>query len=153
MRTTSQPWDRSSLVTFRSRCFVLSSLVSHHPVRVAGILQWLGRGHECQKHPSTNTAIFCKGKTKSGFPKTFQFRRQPEMPCCLNSVASRSSVDRFLEPRIFDITSDRFSGEKTSVITITQSSSATISAICFARNGGTALPTCLYCSVLGPSKK
>lgn len=31
--------------------------------------------------------------------------------------------------------------------------SATTSAICRASRGGTALPTCLYCSVRGPSKK
>jgi len=32
-------------------------------------------------------------------------------------------------------------------------SGATMSAICFARSGGTALPTWWYCSVRGPSKK
>jgi len=31
--------------------------------------------------------------------------------------------------------------------------SATTSAICLARSTGTAFPTCLYCSVRGPSKK
>lgn len=65
-------------------------------------------GHPCQKQPSTKTATRCLGKTKSGFPISRWFRRQPEMWLARNNFASASSVSLLPLPRIRDITSDRF---------------------------------------------
>jgi hypothetical protein len=52
-------------------------------------------GQQCQKHPSTNTAIRSFRKTKSGFPNTPEFRRHPVILCSRNSVTIATSVARF----------------------------------------------------------
>jgi hypothetical protein len=74
-------------------------------------------GHPCQKHPSTNTAILSRRKTKSGLPNNCCRRRQPRIPFARNTLIMRNSVSRLPLLRICDITAERFSGVKTSAIT------------------------------------
>lgn len=52
-------------------------------------------GQPCQKQPSTKTAILCRGKQKSGVPRTGYCRRQPEMPFSRKAARTKDSVDLF----------------------------------------------------------
>jgi hypothetical protein len=73
-------------------------------------------GQPCQKQPSTKTANFNRGKTKSGLPVSVDPRRQPTMPAERMTMMSRSSVALLPRDRMADITADRFRREKISAM-------------------------------------
>lgn len=79
-----------------------------------GIDPWCGQ--PCQKQPSTNTATFSFGNTKSGFPKARDLLRHPVIPLVRNIVIRRSSVALLPAPFTRDMISERLRAEKTSVI-------------------------------------
>ena len=70
-------------------------------------------GQQCQKQPSTKTAIRARRKMKSGLPNTGWCRRQPVTPAARNSWVSASSVSLFPRPRMRDITWERLALVKT----------------------------------------
>lgn len=114
IRNTRHPDFRSVRVTSLSRAaFAVSFLVQNGRL-LCGILKCLG--HACQKHPSTKTATLCFGNTKSGFPKTGRWRRQPVMPCCRINFTKTSSVALLPPPLTRDITSDRLALVNTSAM-------------------------------------
>ena len=105
-RSTVQPARRSVRVTSRSRAALRENFAAQKAARVAGCVAC--RGQPCQKHPSTNTATRSLRKTKSGFPNTRAFRRQPVISCARSSAIIRSSVAAFPLPRMRAITALRF---------------------------------------------
>jgi hypothetical protein len=111
---TRQPLERSVRVTSRSRVRLRLILAAQNFLRVAGTRQRVGC--PCQKSPSTNTATFSAGKTKSGFPNNGNPRRHPVMRCFRRRAMSLSSVARLPRERMAAITADLFSFEKMSTI-------------------------------------
>ena len=104
--TTFQPRARSARLTRRSRALLPAVLSRQNLALVLGRVAC--RGQPCQKQPSTNTAVLSFGKTKSGLPGRLEPRRQPVMPFARKTWISRSSVSLLPEPRMRDITSERF---------------------------------------------
>lgn len=164
--------------TTRSLRLLAASFRAQNAALRFGFVAWLG--HACQKHPSTKMAILSFGKTKSGLPKTGRCRRQPEMAWHRKNLIIATSVARFPLPRMRDMTVERFALVNTSVMSRHRWCAAQTSpmvtvhvdtrrhrglareremmptmadAILWAKSGGTAFPTCRYCSVRGPSKK
>ncbi len=111
-----QPLERSVRVTSRSRVRLRLILAAQNFLRVAGTR--LRVGCPCQKSPSTNTASFSAGKTKSGFPNKGKPRRHPVMRCFRRRAMSLSSVARLPRERMAAITADLFSFEKMSAIRV-----------------------------------
>jgi hypothetical protein len=87
---TFHPRRRSVRVTNRSRAWLAAIFLRQYDTLLFGL--WPCLWHPCQKHPSTNTADLSFGKTKSGFPRSFEPLRQPLMPFAWKTVISRSSV-------------------------------------------------------------
>ncbi len=143
IRITLQPAIFRIRFTFRSRLRFSSNLVFQNGRLLVGKFACFGQ--TCQKQPSTKMAIRVDLITKSGFtfslgsqavPFLFElitleewfalFRRQwtlnmicllhPVTWCRLRIETSASSVSLFPYALIRDITRDRFSLEKTSVI-------------------------------------
>jgi hypothetical protein len=114
MRRTLQPILRSVRLTTRSRRRLAVSFLTQNSRRVTGILHRVGC--QCQKSPSTKTATFRRGNTKSGFPKAVEPRRHPVTPYARKSVIRRTSVSRLPWDLIAAITAERFSGVNTSGI-------------------------------------
>jgi hypothetical protein len=67
-RTTVHPELASAEELARSRVRVRPSFARHHSSLLAGTVPCCG--HECQKHPSTNTATCCRGNTMSALQRT-----------------------------------------------------------------------------------
>ena len=111
-RITVQPFARRRRFTLRSRVLFPFNFAAQNAARFFGQVACLG--HPCQKQPSTNTAIFIFGNTKSGLPGSFEPRLQPVIPVSRNMSMRRSSVSLFPVPRIRDITSDRLAFVNTS---------------------------------------
>jgi hypothetical protein len=114
IRSTLQPPSRRHFVTRRSRDLLRRNFAFQNPAFVRGLLPCLGQ--PCQKHPSTKTASFRRGNTKSGRPVNREPRRHPVIPCLWKISIRRSSVPLFPELRTQDITADLFDLEKTSAI-------------------------------------
>jgi hypothetical protein len=114
MRRTVQPDARKARVTARSRCAFLASFGAQYSMREVGTRPW--RGQPCQKQPSTNTATFSAGNTKSGLPGSGAPRRQPLMRCPRSSAIVRSSVSRFPRERMSDMTAERLTLVNTSAM-------------------------------------
>jgi len=110
---TRHPHSRSCRFTLRSRARFREILASQYPRFESGLRPCSGQ--PCQKHPSTKTASFLLGNTKSGRPGNLEPRRHPIIRCIRKIAISLSSVSRFPDPRIVAITSDRFLFEKTSI--------------------------------------
>ena len=72
--------------------------------------------HPCQKHPSTKTASFARGKAKSGLPKMAKCRRQPVTLAARKASTSAPSVERFPRDRTADIMRERTVGLKMSAM-------------------------------------
>ena len=72
IRSTIHPSRRSACDTRRSRRLLAWILSRQNFLLLRG--RYL-QGQPCQKHPSTNTAIFLPGHAKSGFPATGQCLR------------------------------------------------------------------------------
>jgi hypothetical protein len=66
-RTTVHPEPARAEEAARSRERVRLSFALHHSSWLAGTVPCCG--HECQKHPSTNTATRCFGKTMSALQR------------------------------------------------------------------------------------
>lgn len=66
-RKTRQPAARSARVTSRSRAWLRAIFSRQNFALFFGFVPCLG--HPCQKQPSTKTASFSRGKTKSGFAR------------------------------------------------------------------------------------
>lgn len=64
-------------------------------------------GQPCQKHPSTNTAVRLRAKTKSGLPTRGTPRLQPVIRCLLKIRIKASSVERFRRERTCAMMRDR----------------------------------------------
>ena len=64
------PMDASSFCSFRSRSLFFWILFFQNSEFVFGSTKYLHPSCPCQKQPSTNTAIFFFGNTKSGCPFT-----------------------------------------------------------------------------------
>ena len=114
IRNTVHPDARSARETARSRCAFRASFGAQYVRRDDGTRPW--RGQQCQKQPSTNTAIFCARKTKSGLPGSGAARRQPVMQCSRINAISRSSVARFPRERTRAMISLRSAAVNTSGI-------------------------------------
>ena len=97
-----------------SRRTFLFNFSSQNPLFCLGIMKQCG--HTCQKQPSTKTHNLDLEKTKSGLPGNLCLRRHPVKLLSRKSRTRRSSVEALPEPRIFDMTWDLFSFEKTSGI-------------------------------------
>lgn len=113
-RITRQPARLNSRVVARSRSAFREILCCQYRRLSWGIRQC--HRQPCQKQPSTNTAIFCLRKTKSGFPITLCLRRQPVMPRDLNIAISFNSVSLFPVDLIAAITCERLTLLNTSAI-------------------------------------
>lgn len=114
IRRTRQPLLRRVLSTKRSRALFRSSLRSQNTLFEEGLFPWTGQ--LCQKQPSTNKAIRCRGNTKSGAPNTFARRRHPVIECLRKCRIKAISVRSFSRLRTRDIICDRFPFENTSAI-------------------------------------
>ena len=119
IRITRHPLLRSVRVTSRSRALLVAIFFRQNAALPRGLMKCLG--HPCQKHPSTNTASFRFGNTKSGFPNTGQCLRQPVIPFARKIAISRSSVSLLPAPRMRAITSDRLVLVKVSGMEFSQS--------------------------------
>lgn len=71
-------------------------------------------GWRCQKQPCTNSAILCRGNTRSGVPGRFRRWSRKRRPSACATFLTRISADVFFEP-ILDISQDRLSGVKRSI--------------------------------------
>ena len=114
MRTTRHPCLRSVRLTSRSRALLAAIFFDQKTRLLTGRFECLGQ--PCQKQPSTKTATFCFGKTKSGLPKNGRWRRHPVMLCWRKILMRASSVSLLPCPRIRDMTSERLALVKTSDI-------------------------------------
>ncbi len=112
MRTTRHPCLRSVRLTSRSRALLAAIFFDQKTRLLTGRFECLGQ--PCQKQPSTKTATFCFGKTKSGLPKNGRWRRQPVMLCWRKILMRASSVSLLPCPRMWDMTSERLALVKTS---------------------------------------
>jgi hypothetical protein len=121
IRALRHPACRSLRATVLSRATLLSNFRIQKFSRLFGVYANLQPEWRCQKHPSTNTAIFSRGNTKSGLPNTRELRRQPVIRYSRNREISRNSVSRFPRARIRDITCDLFSRVKTSATMFSRS--------------------------------
>lgn len=106
-RTTFHPSFPNSRETYLSLFIFPSSFLFQNSRLFFGMFECLGQ--PCQKHPSTKSAIFYFGKTKSGFPSKGWFRRQPDIWKTRKIPIINNSVSLFPFPGIRDITSERFS--------------------------------------------
>lgn len=92
-RTTAQPASSASCVARLSRSWVLAILVSHRPAlgprkpRVRPCA-----GHPCQKSPSTKTATWRRGSTRSGVQpwRSSRWRRNRAPAACRARRSSSS---------------------------------------------------------------
>lgn len=114
IRRTFQPLRRKVKLTSLSLVLLAVSLRDQNSRLFVGIFECFGQ--PCQKQPSTNTATFNFGNTKSGLPNSLKLRLQPVKPSDLNRAINFNSVSLFPLPRIRDITELRFSIVKTSGI-------------------------------------
>ena len=106
IRTTCHPFVRRWRTTRASRCRLVA-IFSFQALAFCFGERLRLQSCPCQKHPSTKTATREAGKTKSGFPGKWKFRRQPVIFAARKSFTSRSSVVAFPAPRMRDISSDR----------------------------------------------
>ena len=114
IRITRQPSFRKVRVTSRSRIRFPKSFFVQKSRLLAGVLECFRQ--PCQKQPSTKTASRCSRNVKSGFPRSDECRRQPQIRCSRSNNMSAISVLLFPRPRIRDMTCDRFAFVKTSGI-------------------------------------
>lgn len=112
IRSTLQPSEDRIRLTLRSRRLFALSFSIQNLRLFAGMLPHLGQ--QCQKQPSMKIATLSRLNAKSGRPVIARCRRQPVIPLFLRKDANKSSVSRFPRDLIFDITSERLEGVKTS---------------------------------------
>jgi hypothetical protein len=108
MRSTVQPDRRRALATRMSRRLLYSNLSTQKRRLVLGIFLQL---HPCQKHPSTNTAIFRPGHAKSGRPRIGQCFLHPRIPAAQIIFPRAISVVRLPFGRIDAMMRERASLE------------------------------------------
>ena len=106
MRTILHPRCSSSWFTRRSLARVFATFSRQTLAFVLGVT-FRPQSCPCQKHPSTNTASFSLGHTKSGLPVNRWCLRQPLKPDLRNRHARRLSVVKLSRRFTRDISSPR----------------------------------------------
>lgn len=111
--TMRQPASRRLWFTAWSRLMFRLSFAFQKAILLFGIRRW--RGHPCQKHPSTNTAIRSRAKTKSGQPDSRTPRRHPRILAARSNAIIRNSVLLLPARRTRDMRSERWAGVSVSI--------------------------------------